>query len=364
MGALVAFSRREVAFVAVICFSLTFQATNFAMMAAFFPIYAADVGVSITQTNLVFISYSIAKMAMSPVAGALASRYGRRPVLIAGVLLVGCSTIFIGLTPDLTQREVLPMVTVMTTARALQGIGLSCSQLATFAMLSDAFPTHRGLVSGSAICAIGLGWAIGPPIGGLLFVAGGFRLPFVVMGAVPLCLLCPLLLLTPRAGGSLSPDTSAGGGSSSAAAAALLARRGGKTPFQLVAAKPDVWIVAFTAFGYMSKWGWWDIQFTTWCVSEFDWGIETSSLFMGMLAGIFALLVPLGGWLGDHPKGNRMLVMAHRCARDKARQQDHRRWRPAVGPLLGSTKRRGRCVAFVAVFVLGSFILACRGPSL
>jgi hypothetical protein len=33
-------------------------------------------------------------------------------------------------------------------------------------------------------------------------------------------------------------------------------------------------------------------------------------------------------------------------------------------PLLGSTKRRGRCVAFVAVFVLGSFILACQGPSL
>ena len=31
---------------------------------------------------------------------------------------------------------------------------------------------------------------------------------------------------------------------------------------------------------------------------------------MGMLAGIFALLVPLGGWLGDHPRGNRMLIMA------------------------------------------------------
>ena len=79
---------------------------------------------------------------------------------------------------------------------------------------------------------------------------------------------------------------------------------------QLVLRKPDVWIVAFTAFGYMSKWGWWDIQFTTWCVQEFQWGIETSSLLMGMLAGIFAVLVPLGGWLGDHPRGNRILIMA------------------------------------------------------
>ena len=49
----------------------------------------------------------------------------------------------------------------------------------------------------------------------------------------------------------------------------------------------------------MSKWGWWDIQFSTWCVVELGWGVETSSLFMGLLAGIFAALVPLGGWLCD-----------------------------------------------------------------
>ena len=60
----------------------------------------------------------------------------------------------------------------------------------------------------------------------------------------------------------------------------------------------------------MSKWGWWDIQFTSWALAEFHWGIETSSLFMGMLAGIFAVLVPLGGWLGDHPKVNRIAVMS------------------------------------------------------
>ena len=91
-----AFTRRELAFVAIVCFSLTFQATNFAMMAAFFPIYAAGAGVSITQTNVVFIAYSVAKMAMSPVAGELASRFGRRPVLVGGIGLVGVSTIFIG----------------------------------------------------------------------------------------------------------------------------------------------------------------------------------------------------------------------------------------------------------------------------
>ena len=205
-GGRLALTRRELAFVVTVCVSLTFQATNFAMMAAFFPLYAVDVGISITQTNVVFIAYSVAKMAMSPVAGALASRFGRRAVMVGGIALVGVSTIFIGVTPDLTQRQVLPMVAVMTGARILQGIGLSCSQLAIFAMLSDSFPAHRGLVSGSAISALGLGWAIGPPIGGVLYVIGGFRLPFVVMGAVPLCLLCPLILFTGGPGGmQLSP---------------------------------------------------------------------------------------------------------------------------------------------------------------
>jgi MFS family permease len=252
-------TRRQLAFVVTVCFSLTFQATNFAMMAAFFPLYAAEVGISITQTNAVFIAYSVAKMLMSPVAGALASRFGRRRVLIGGIALVGCSTVFIGLTPDLTQREVMPMVAVMMGARVLQGVGLSCSQLATFAMLSDSFPAHRSLVSGSAISAIGLGWAIGPPIGGVLYVIGGFRLPFVVMGAIPLALLCPLLTLTTGAGGMESSGASIAAHNSKGTDTGRQAWRA-KTPIQLVARKPDVWIVAFTAFGYMSKWGWWDIQ--------------------------------------------------------------------------------------------------------
>ena len=34
----------------------------------------------------------------------------------------------------------------------------------------------------------------------------------------------------------------------------------------------------------MSKWGWWDIQFSTWCLAELEWGVETSSLYMGLLS--------------------------------------------------------------------------------
>jgi MFS family permease len=277
-GRKLSLTRRELAFVLTVCFSLTFQATNFAMMAAFFPLYAADVGISITQTNVVFIAYSVAKMLMSPVAGALASRFGRRPVMIGGIALVGCSTIFIGMTPDLTRHEVQPLVVVMTGARILQGIGLSCSQLATFAMLSDSFPAHRGLVSGSAISAIGLGWAIGPPIGGVLYVIGGFRLPFVVMGAIPLCLLCPLVTLTASAGAMQSSGPSIAAHSSKGTDTVGRQVWRDKTPIQLVVRKADVWIVAFTAFGYMSKWGWWDIQvrqrFSTLSESYVDFNVS------------------------------------------------------------------------------------------
>ena len=218
-------------------------------------------GISPYATNLVFIAYSIAKMVASPLAGALASRIGRRSVLIGGVVTVSGTCVVFGLVPDLVGGRVAPMVALMTGVRVLQGVGMSCAQVATFAILSDAFPENRGLVTGSAIGCLGLGWSIGPPVGGLLYVAGGFRLPFVGVGLLPLLFIGPLLLLSPRPTGTPSPTGSVEAEGDGPAGK----RRGeGRRILRRVLGHPDVWLGAFTAFAYMSKWGWWDIQFTMW----------------------------------------------------------------------------------------------------
>ena len=100
----------------------------------------------------------------------------------ARVFVVGCS-------PTVGRRA----------APALQGAGVALARLSIFAVLSDAFPENRGLIIGSAVSMIALGFMIGPPIGGGLYALSGFRLPFLFLSV--LCPLCtaPMLLLWPRA---------------------------------------------------------------------------------------------------------------------------------------------------------------------
>jgi MFS family permease len=210
---------------------------------------------------------------------------------------------------------------------------------------------------------IALGWTIGPPIGGLLFTVGGFRLPFMFLGVAPLCFVPALLVLfpvgvgaaglTPRSTGTQQQQAQKGAQKATESAnTATTQQEGhqsstddredpatiggvGRRPYRtmLWELPLDVGIVAGTAFMYTSKWGWWDIQFTgvclrvpprcstrvvrthrrcvaVWMVSEFDASIQAASLYMAFLAATFTVVVPCSGRLGDRLGDRRLELIA------------------------------------------------------
>jgi hypothetical protein len=79
-------------------------------------------------------------------------------------------------------------------ARVLQGLGVALSQTCLFAMLADLWPEDTGKVMGAAELAGGLSYALGPPTGGFLFQTGGFVMPFVIQGFLPLFFVIVLQL--------------------------------------------------------------------------------------------------------------------------------------------------------------------------
>ena len=83
-------------------------------------------------------------------------------MLILGVVTISLTTIFFGFIPELVGGEVTPMFWVMSGVRVLQGVGMSCAQLASFATLADTFPNNKGLATGGAISCLGLDqpWAV------------------------------------------------------------------------------------------------------------------------------------------------------------------------------------------------------------
>jgi MFS transporter, DHA1 family, tetracycline resistance protein len=112
----------------------------------------------------------------SPVLGALSDRYGRRPVILLSNLGLGLDYALMALAPT------LPWLFV---GRVISGI-TSASYPTAGAYIADVTPPEgRAAKFGMLGAAFGLGFVVGPAVGGLL---GGvsLRLPFWVAGGLSL----------------------------------------------------------------------------------------------------------------------------------------------------------------------------------
>lgn len=73
-------------------------------------------------------------------------------------------------------------------ARALQGIGSSCSSVSGMGMLADRYTDdkERGNAMGVALGGLALGVLIGPPFGGVMYEFVGKSAPFLILSALAL----------------------------------------------------------------------------------------------------------------------------------------------------------------------------------
>jgi MFS family permease len=62
-----------------------------AMIIPLLPFYATDLGASATVVGLLVSAFSVAQLAVAPLWGRFSDRYGRRPAILAGLLLTGCA---------------------------------------------------------------------------------------------------------------------------------------------------------------------------------------------------------------------------------------------------------------------------------
>jgi DHA1 family tetracycline resistance protein-like MFS transporter len=112
----------------------------------------------------------------SPVLGSLSDRFGRRPVVLLSNFGLGLDYMLMAWAPALSWLLV---------GRIISGI-TSSSIPTAFAYLSDVTPRERRAAAfGTLNAAFGIGFVLGPAIGGLLGNINP-RLPFLVAGALSL----------------------------------------------------------------------------------------------------------------------------------------------------------------------------------
>ncbi|MGH2402905.1 MAG: MFS transporter [bacterium] len=137
---------------------------GFGIVMPILPFFARRFGASPLQMGLLITVWALSQFVASPFWGAAADRFGRKPILIAG--LVGYAFGFIALALAQSYASLLA-------ARVLGGLLASSVIPAAQAIAADITPPEdRGAVMGQMGAGFGLGFLVGPAIGGLLATAG------------------------------------------------------------------------------------------------------------------------------------------------------------------------------------------------
>lgn len=120
--------------------------------------------------------YALMQFFAAPVLGNLSDRFGRRPVLLFALLALGCDYLVMGFAP---------VIAWLFAGRMIAGVA-GASWTPAYAYVADITePARRAQSFGLMGAAFGIGFIVGPAIGGLLGSFGP-RAPFFTAGVIAL----------------------------------------------------------------------------------------------------------------------------------------------------------------------------------
>lgn len=134
------------------------------------PSIVRDLDISSTQVQWVQESYTLVFAALLLVFGTLADRYGRRRMLVAGVVIFAAASVFAALAPS---------GDLLIVARIIQGVGGAMVLPTTLSLINATFQgRERGIAFAVWGSTIGGMVAVGPLLGGWLTTYYSWRWAF------------------------------------------------------------------------------------------------------------------------------------------------------------------------------------------
>jgi MFS family permease len=178
--------RRLLALVGAIIFVDTMF---FAALTPLLPGYADDLDLTKAGVGVLAAAYPAGALAGGIPGGMAAARFGVKPTVVAGLLLMVVTTTAFAFADD---------IVLLDLARFAQGFASALTWTASLAWLvSEAPPDRRGLLIGTAMSAAIVGALFGPVLGGIASVIG-IEVAFVAVAALGLG-LAVWAALTPAA---------------------------------------------------------------------------------------------------------------------------------------------------------------------
>ncbi len=152
------------------------------------PVHLQNHGASLTIVGVIISVHITGMYVASPLVGAASDRYGRRPVMRVGALLLVAACAFSGTAPGSAHTQ-------LGIGLVLLGLGWSCTLIAGSTLLTESIPLHqRPRAQGASDLVMGMAGAVSGLLSGVIVGFGSYAL-LTIFAAV---LIVPLVVGTLR----------------------------------------------------------------------------------------------------------------------------------------------------------------------
>lgn len=165
-----------------------FVSLGFSIVSPIISDYARSFGVPLGVAALIMTVNAVGRLVADIPVGTLCDRIGRRPLALAGPLLIAVSAVLCGLAQNFYE---------LLAYRAIGGAAMAMWMIARQSMIADAIdPSVRGRVLSTFMSVNMIGSATGPAVGGFVYdLWQDYRAPFFFYGASTFVSFIACLLL-------------------------------------------------------------------------------------------------------------------------------------------------------------------------
>ncbi|KAG5883594.1 hypothetical protein JTB14_004788 [Gonioctena quinquepunctata] len=247
-----------------------------------FTLQAHSKGCTATEYGLVFGIFEFVVFLISPIYGQNLNKFGATLMFNGGIYTTGICAILFGLLDKIEGRY--PFIIFSFIIRIVEALGNAAFLTASFAIIAKEFPDNIATTFASLETFFGLGLIVGPTVGGALYQAGGYTLPFAVMGSTLFLSAILTAFVLPKH----DPEMDKEAGPSMLKAL--------KIPGVLLSALSIV--VTSMSIGFLQA-----------SLEPHLRSFHLKPIFLGLMfiinGGVYAMVAPVFGWLCDkfcHPK--------------------------------------------------------------